>query len=291
MGTIKFMIEYGIKLKNRFNGHDIGPRSAQMTYYWILAFFPFLIMIITILSYTAIAEGDFIHYLDQVVPNSIMPLIQDTLDQLIEYRSATLLSFGAIATLWSASAGMNVLIKGIHKAYNATDTRPFWIKKIISICYTFVFLFLIVAMIVFLVFGNKIGEYLLEILFGNKWLYLPIWDLFRFSLSIIGLLIGLYAIYKVIPRKHRKSNNVWPGTLFATVGWYMFSMIFSFYIDRFSNYNQMYGSIGGVFVLLIWLYTSGMVVLLGAEINALWQDIQIMKERKKQMKHRMEKSS
>lgn len=276
--------DFGMKLKNRFIGHDIGARSAQMTYYWILAIFPFLIMIITLLSYTNIAESEFMSYLNNVVPNSIMPFIEQTLDQLIEYRSATLLSFGAIVSIWSASAAVNVVIKGIHKAYSATDTRAFWIKKIISIGYTFILLVLLVGMIVFLVFGNKIGHYLLVRLVKNNMLYKLIWDLFRFSISLLVLLVGLYMIYRVVPRKHRKSNNVWPGTVFASVGWYGFSMLFSIYVDRFSKYNQMYGSIGGVFVLLIWLYTSGMVILLGAEINALWQDIHIIRKRDRRIK-------
>lgn len=272
--------DFGMKLKNRFLGHDIGPRSAQMTYYWILAFFPFLIMLMTLLSYTNIAESEFMAYLNNVMPSSIMPLIEQTINQIIDYRSATLLSFGAIVSIWSASAAVNVVIRGIHKAYSATDTRAFWIKKLVSIGYTFILLILLVGMIVFLVFGNNIGQYVLGKLVGNNALYKPLWDLFRFSISILVLLIGLYMIYSVVPRKHRRSNNVWPGTLFTSLGWYIFSMIFSIYVDKFSKYNQMYGSIGGVFVLLIWLYTSGMVLLLGAEINALWQDTSIIRKRR-----------
>ena len=279
MKVIKEVYEFGIKLKNRCIGHDIGARSAQMTYYWILAFFPFLIMLITLLSYTNIAEGEFMAYLDKVVPSSVMPLIKQTLNQLIEYRSATLLSFGAIVSIWSSSAAVNVVIKGIHKAYSATDTRPFWIKKMISIGYTFVLLILLVGMIVFLVFGNNIGKYVLGLLVKDPKLYRPLWDLFRFSISLLVLLLGLYTLYRVVPRKHRQSNNVWPGTFFASFGWYIFSMLFSIYVDRFSNYSQMYGSIGGIFVLLIWLYTSGMVLLLGAEMNALWQDIHMIRKR------------
>ena len=271
--------DFGLKVKNRFIGHDIGARSAQMTYYWILAFFPFLIMVITILSYTAIGEAEFMEYLNSIVPSSVMPLIDTTIDQLVNYRSATLLSVGAVTALWSASAAVNVIIKGIHKAYSATDARAFWIKKLIAIGYTFVLLILLVVLIVLLVFGNNIGEYVLSRIIRDDILYKPLWDIFRFSSSLLSLLIGLYMMYRVVPRKHRRSSNVWPGTIFASVGWYVFTILFSFYVDTFSNYNQMYGSIGGIFVLLIWLYTSGMVILLGAEINALWQDIHMIHKR------------
>ena len=117
------LIVFGVKLKKRFIGHEIGARSAQMTYYWVLAFFPFLIIIIANLSETPIAEVEFIEYLDNFLPPSIMPFIEGTLQQVLSYRSPTLLSVGAIASLWSASSAVNVIIKGIHKAYSAEIGR------------------------------------------------------------------------------------------------------------------------------------------------------------------------
>ncbi|MGL4362110.1 MAG: YihY/virulence factor BrkB family protein [Cellulosilyticaceae bacterium] len=279
MRFFKYIYGFGMKLKNRFLGHEIGARSAQMTYYWILAFFPFLIMLMTLLSYTTIAEGELMTSLELIMPSTAMPLIEETIMQLVEYRSATLLSVGAIVSVWSSSAAVNVVIKGIHKAYSATDTRPFWIKKAISIGYTFVLLILLVGMIVLLVFGNNIGSYILKFLVKNNFMYKVLWDFSRFTLSLLVLLAGLYAIYRVVPRKHRKSNNVWPGTLFASFGLYGFSVLFAIYIDKFSKYSQMYGSIGGIFILIIWLYASGILILLGAEINALWQDIIIIENR------------
>ncbi|MGL4736726.1 MAG: YihY/virulence factor BrkB family protein [Cellulosilyticaceae bacterium] len=271
------LIDFGMTLKKRFLSHEIGARSAQMTYYWLLAFFPFLIMIVTILSYTSFGEVDFIDYVNDFIPTSIMPFIENTLNQLIQYRSPTLLSFGALASVWSASAAVNAMIRGIHKAYNAIDNRPFWIRKLLSMFYTILLAALIAVMIVLLVFGNKIGEHILSLFISNHTIYRPIWDFFRYTTPVVGLLMGFYLIYKFIPRKHLRHKNIWPGALFATFGWYGFSMLFAVYIEYFSKYNQMYGSLGGVFILLIWLYMSGMVLLLGAEINALYQDMQVVK--------------
>lgn len=271
------LIDFGMTLKKRFLSHEIGARSAQMTYYWVLAFFPFLIMIVTILSYTSFGEVDFIEYVNDFIPASIMPFIENTLNQLIQYRSPTLLSFGALASIWSASAAVNAMTRGIHKAYNAIDNRPFWIRKILSMFYTVILAVLIAFMIVLLVFGNKIGEDILSLFISNHTIYRPIWDFFRYTTPLVGLLVGFYLVYKFIPRKHTKHKNIWPGTLFATFGWYGFSMLFSVYIEYFSKYNQMYGSLGGVFILLIWLYMSGVVLLLGSEINALYHDMQVVK--------------
>lgn len=158
-------------------------------------------------------------------------------------------------------------------AYSAVDGRSFVVRKLISMFYTLILAVLIVVMIVVLIFGSNIGEYVINLLVPNDaWYYGPIWELLRLTMPIIGLLVGLYIIYKFIPRRHLRYKNVWPGTIFASVGWYVFSVLFSVYVNHFSRYNQMYGSIGGMFILLIWLYTSGMLLLMGAEINALLQD-------------------
>lgn len=281
MEYIKLFIDYMMRLKKRFIGHEIAARSAQITYCWILAFFPFLMMIISILTFTNIAQSEFMNYLAEFIPAAVIPLIEETINQLIEYRSATLLSFSAIAATWSASAAVNAMIKGIHKAYSAVDTRSFWVRKLISMLYTLIFAVLIAGLIISLVFGNRISEYII-ITFGIKWQnYKILWDLARFITPVFALLIGVYVIYKFIPRKYLRDGNVWPGTVFASVGWYAFSYLFSLYVDKFSKYNQMYGSLGSIFILLIWLYTSGMLILIGAEINALYQDMKHVHRAKK----------
>lgn len=273
MEKIKYCIDYLLKLEKRFTGHEITSRSAQITYYWVLAFFPFLVMVISILTFTNIAQSEFMVYLAEVVPGAIMPFIEQTINQLIEYRSATLLSFSAIAAIWSASAAVNAMMRGIYKAYSAVDERSFFVRKIISMIYSVILAVLIAGMIVLLVFGNRIGEYIIHRFSIEQQYYRVIWDVVRFTLPVAALLAGLYIIYKYVPRKHLRDGNVWPGTIFASISWYAFSYLFSIYVDKFSKYNQMYGSIGSIFILLIWLYTSGMLVLIGAEMNALFQDM------------------
>ncbi|MEG0085095.1 MAG: YihY/virulence factor BrkB family protein [Niameybacter sp.] len=273
-------------MKKRYIGHEIASRSAQITYYWILAFFPFLLMVISILTFTNIAQSEFMKYIADVIPAAIMPFIEQTINQLIEYRSATLLSVSAIAAMWSASAGVNALIRGIHKAYSAVDERAFWVRKLVAMFYALMLAVLIAGMIVLLVFGNRIGEYIIHKV-GIQWQsYRVLWDFIRFTLPVGALLVALYIIYKFVPRKHLRDGNVWPGTLFASVAWYAFSYLFSLYVDKFSKYNQMYGSIGSIFILIIWLYMSGMLVLIGAEMNALYQDMKHARPAKRRREER-----
>ncbi|MDF2877762.1 MAG: ribonuclease [Clostridia bacterium] len=262
-------------LFKRYVAHNIAATSAQIAYYWILAFFPFLIFIITLLSYTTIPASVLLEYIAKIVPASLVPFIEQTISQFISYRSTTLLSAGVLITLWSGGTAVNALTRGIHLAYNSKHIKPFWLSKITAVIYTVLLAVLIIVLMISLVFGNRIGGYIIGVMDMNRGIFMPIWNLARLIMPFLALIMILYIIYRIIPRKHLKYKNVWPGTLAVSVGWYLFSLVFSIYIDNYSKYNQLYGSIGSVFILLIWIYASCMLLLLGAELNALYQDVKL----------------
>lgn len=263
------------KLMKRYTAHNIAATSAQIAYYWILAFFPFLIFIISLLTFANIPIDILMQFVSTIVPSSLMAFIETTINQFILNRSTTLLSVGVLASLWSGGTAVNALLKGIHLAYNSKFIKPFWMSKIVAIFYTIVLALLIIFMMVSIIFGNRIGNYIVGVLHLNEGIIMPIWNMIRLVMPILALIIVLYMVYRIVPRKHLKVKGVWLGTISASVGWYVFSLIFSLYIDNYSKYNQLYGSIGGVFILLIWLYASCMVLLLGAEINAVYQEMKI----------------
>lgn len=265
------------KLIKRYSAHNVAANSAQVAYYWIMAFFPFLIVVISLLTFANISVDILMDYIALMVPATLMPFIETTIHQFILYRSTTLLSVGVLVSLWSGGTAVNALLRGIHLAYNSKFVKPYWLSKIMSILYTMLLAMLLIVMMVALVFGNRIGNYVVNILNLNKGIIMPIWNMIRLVMPIFALIIILYIVYRVVPRKHLKVKNVWLGTITASIGWYVFSLIFSIYIDNYSKYNQLYGSIGSVFILLIWLYASCMVLLLGAEINAVYQEMKIEK--------------
>ena len=266
-------IQFMRKMVRRYGAHNVSATSAYMAYYWVLAFFPFIIFLISLLSYTKIPVGVLLHYLSEMVPDSLVPVIESTIRQFILYRSTTLLSVGGLVTLWSAGTAVNALTRGIHIAYNSRYIKPFWQARLIALLYTLLLAILLILLMVGLVFGNRLGDYLFGILDMQKGIFMPIWNMARLTMPFVGLIVVLYIIYAFIPRKYLRSRNVWPGVIFTSVGWYLFSLIFSIYVDNYSKYNQLYGSIGSVFVLLIWLYGSCTLLLLGAEINAQLQEM------------------
>lgn len=267
---MKWIVTMMIK---RYKSHSLSTTSAYMAYYWVLAFFPFIIFVISLLTYTNLPTGIFMEYVEEAIPNSLVPVVESTISQFIMYRSTTLLSVGGLITLWSAGTAVNALVRGIHMAYNSNYVRPYLAARLVAIGYTVLLAVVIIFLMVGLIFGNRVGDYVFSMLDMNKGIFMPIWNLFRLILPFIALVVVMYLLYRVIPRKYLKDTNVWPGVIFTSVGWYVFSLVFSIYVDNYSKYNQLYGSIGSVFILLIWLYGSCTLLLLGAEINAAFQEM------------------
>lgn len=259
----------------RYNGHNVAATSAYMAYHWILSFFPFVIFVISMLTYTNLPTGVFMEYMAKVIPATLLPVIEMTINQFVLHRSTALLSVGGLITLWSAGTAVNALIKGIHMAYSSRYVKSFIEARVIAIAYTILLAILLIVLMVVLVFGNRVGNYLFRILDMNRGIFMPIWNLVRWIMPFIALIIVIYIIYRFVPRKYLQLPIVWPGVFFTAIGWYLFSIIFSIYVDNYSKYNQLYGSIGSVFVLLIWLYVSCMLLVIGAEINALIQEQKI----------------
>lgn len=258
-------------LWKRYKEHEVAALGAQMTYYWILSFFPFMIFIISLFAFTPVAQGEFLKYLSTILPKSIYVFIENTVRQLIKYRSETLLSIGAITAIWTASAGVNVLIRGLNKAYGEKENRPYWIVKPISFFYTFMMGLLIAASFILLIFGNALGRYFYILLGVSRFSRLT-WNMIRLLSPIFPTFILFMMMYKFMPTCNPTFKQVLPGAIFTTVSWYFFSYVFSIYVDNVGRYNQMYGSVGGLFVLFTWLYTSSIFILLGAEINAEYEE-------------------
>lgn len=273
LDSFKDIKDFAFKISKRYTKHNLGVMSAYMAYYWILSFFPLLIFIISILTFTNLPTGIFMEYIEKIVPTSIADTVNTTIANFVAARSTAILSFGGLLTLWSAGMAVNALIRGIHTAYGSNYVRPYIIARLVAIFYTILLALLIIVLMVVLVFGNRIADYVFGLLGVNKGIVMPIWNIIRLIAPFVVLVCIIYALYRFIPRKYLTTTNVWPGVIFASTSWYIFTVGFSIYVDNFAKYNQLYGSLGGVFVLLIWLYFSGTMLLLGAEINALIQEM------------------
>ncbi|MED4454616.1 YihY/virulence factor BrkB family protein [Metabacillus fastidiosus] len=255
-------------LYNRFKEDELSRLSAELAYYFLLSLFPFLIFLITLLAYLPLSEADVLATITQYAPKESMVLIETTLNQILSNQNGGLLSFGIIATLWSASNGINAIVRALNRAYDVEEDRSFLVARGMAVVLTIAMVFVILIALLLPVFGKQIGLFISAI-YGLSDEFLSIWNAIRWLLSGLILFIVFSALYFIAPNKRLQIKYVLPGSLFATVGWIIVSLAFSFYVSNFSNYSGTYGSLGGIIILMIWFYISGMIIVLGGEINGL----------------------
>lgn len=257
-----------MSLYTRFTNDEIPRLSAELAYFFLLSLFPFLIFLITLLAYLPLSQNDVLMVITQYAPGESTMLIESTLNQILSNQRGGLLSFGIIGTIWSASNGINAIVRAFNRAYDVEESRSFFVARGMSILLTIAMVFVILIALLLPVFGKHIGL-IISATYGFSAEFLSIWNTIRWLVSGLILFTVFTALYFVAPNKKLRIKYVLPGALFSTLGWITVSLIFSFYVSSFGNYSATYGSLGGIIILMIWFYFSGMIIVLGGEINAL----------------------
>lgn len=252
----------------RFMHDEVVGLSAQLAYFFLLSLFPFLIFIITLIGYLPISLDDLLGLVSKFAPGETMHLIETNLRQILDEPRGGLLSFGVIATIWSASNGINAIIRALNRAYDVHENRSYIISRLIAICLTVAMIVVIIIALLLPVFGKAIGLFLFTH-FGISKSFMAIWDFIRIFISFFVMVVVLAMLYYFAPNKKLRISEVWYGVFFATIGWQLVSLAFSYFVLNFGNYTATYGSLGGIIVLMIWFYLSAMVIILGGEINAI----------------------
>lgn len=261
------MIKFVQEVIRRIQDDDVPALGAQLTFYLILSFFPFLIFLLTLVSYTPLAREEILHDLFQFLPSQTYQLILDITNETVKNRSQTLLSFGMIGTIWASSRGVMAIIKGINKAYDEEETRSYVKVRGLAILYTLILAIVILLTFILLVFGKKLGQWAFMQISLPHW-FESIWKPAQILIPLFTMYVVFMLIYKYAPSRRLAFGEVIPGALFATAGWIISSLLFASYIDHFGSFSRTYGSIGGIIVLLIWMYVSNIIIILGGEINA-----------------------
>ena len=252
----------------RFTNDDLLSVGAQVTYFLLLSLPPFLIFLITLLTFTPIVDFQSnIDIIATLMPANVYDILREIINQTIANRSGTLLSFGIIFALWSSARGVAYLIRGINRAYNQEETRPFLKLKAVSLAITLVLTFTIIFSMILIVFGGILGTQFFHFL-GFSNIFLKIWSYFRLIIALIAIILVFIFLYYNAPNRRMRFKEVLPGAIIASISWVIVSFAFSFYANNLGNYTAVYGSLGGIFALLTWIYLSSIIFLLGAEINA-----------------------
>lgn len=259
------------QLLYRIGDDEVLAIGAQLTYFLILSIFPFLVMFLNIISYTPLVREDVLLNLTQYLPLEVQKLINGFAVEIIKTSSQGLLSIAAIFGLWTASSGISAVMRALNKAYDTEETRPFYTSKLLSIFFTIILLLSLTIVFLTLVFGEVLGNRLFAY-FGLTDIFLRLWSTLRMLIPIVYMIFTFTVFYRFAPYTKNvhdvKLRNSLPGAIFTTLGWLTTSTIFSYYVNNFGRYTITYGSIGGIIILLIWLYISSVIIVLGGEVNA-----------------------
>ncbi|MFG6118845.1 MULTISPECIES: YihY/virulence factor BrkB family protein [Thalassobacillus] len=251
-----------------FNKDDISGMAAQLSYFFLLSLFPFMIFLVTLLGYMRLSQERLLDFIHTYAPQETYTMIQENLAELMASQNSGLLSIGIIGTLWSASNGVNSIMRAFNRAYDVEESRSPFVGRIIAIVLTISMIGVIAVAFLLPVFGRMVGVYLFS-MFGLSEGFLELWNALRWVISSIIFFLVLMFLYMLAPNKYIKIKQAFPGAVFATVGWQIVSLLFSFYVTSMGNYSATYGSLGGFIVLMIWFYISGIIIILGGEINAI----------------------
>jgi membrane protein len=261
--------ELGRRAYARSGEDEILARAAELSYYVVFALVPTLLFLTTLLGLLPNLDlmPQLMSYADRVLPRDAASLFKRTLWEVVAGASGGLLSLGVLAALLGASSGMLSIMKALNAAYGIADPRTWWQKRLIAIALTVGFSLFFLTAVLLLVFGAQIGETV------GGWIGLSptsalAWHLLQWPVVICLGLTGLTLVYYLAPATKRGWRWVTPGSAVALTAWLVMSLGLRFYVNRFSDFNATYGSIGGVILLMLWLYCSGVALLLGAEIDS-----------------------
>jgi len=251
---------------------NVFGRAAELSYYFLLALFPFLIFLTSVIG-LILGSGTgtrhtFFQYLARIMPPSAFQLIDNTMYEVSESSGGGKLSFGILAALWAASNGLGAITESLNTAYDLKESRPWWKQRLTAIGLTVALSILIIGALILVVAGGRIAEWLAAH-YGLGPVFPIGWKIIQWPVVLACMTFAFALIYYLAP-DFREQAWQWltPGAVIGVVLWLLVSLAFRIYLHYFNSYSATYGSLGAVIILMLWLYFTGAAVLIGGEVNS-----------------------
>lgn len=268
---------------------DVPVYAANAAYFIILSAFPMVMLLLNILSYTTLSGGALLEILEQVIPEALMPPVSRLLNGMFASSSTTLVSVSALATLWASSRGVYGILVGLNRIYGVQEDRGYIFTRLLSLVYTFLFLLVLLLTLALHVFGQTILaqiphtdsraiQFVMEIISS------------RFLVLLVIQTALFTAMFMFLPNRRNKLLTSLPGALLASLGWLLFSDVFSIYVSHFGNYSTIYGSLSAVAIAMLWLYTCMAIVFYGGALNKYLMDVGYQLRLRRQKKQEAEEN-
>ena len=257
---------FGELLARGYLDHDVGKSAAALAYYLLFSFFPLLIFLSTLVGFLELPPLRLDTALQNLIPREVIELVNVYLQHVTELRSGNLLAMSLIITLWLPMRAVDSLMKAVNVSYGIKSPRPTLRHQLVVGLYTLFLMAVMMLTLVLMLAGRGFLTFLSR--------YLPViqpfiglWNALRFPIMGTAFFLALGGLYWVAPGITGPRRRVFPGAVAALCSWLVFSLGFSFYVENIANYSVLYGALGGMVVLLLWLYATATVLIMGAEVN------------------------
>lgn len=246
--------------------------AAALSFYFLLALFPLMLFLITILGFFAESgtelRSQLLAILSRVVPYSASRLIYTTVDEIGQNADGSKLSFGILTALWIASSGMGAISEALNAMYGVRESRPWWKVRLASVGLTITLALLIISALLLILYGGEIGEAITNY-FNQTKDFETFWIVAQVPLILAFVLLAFAMIYYFAPNLYdQKWYWITPGSIIGILLWLLVSFLFRIYLRYFDTYSATYGALGAVIVLMLWFYLTGVAILIGGKINA-----------------------
>lgn len=265
---IKLVYEITYSFITKVKYDHVSSFAGHAALFLLMSLFPMAMFCISMFNYLPIDTGHFTQYLMNIIPEGLTPLLNQILEEAYAESTTMMKSFTMIVMLFCASKGVYAVIIGMNAVYGIRETRGMPLLYALAVSYVVIFFAAIGLMMVLIVLGNNIFNWLLQFVPG-----LAVFsDLFRYGkylCMLIFLILFFLLIYMNVPNRRSKIRYEFFGALFSTIVWLIYSWAFSFYISNFANYSVTYGSLATVVIFILWLYGTMNIIFVGAEMNVV----------------------
>lgn len=241
--------------------------ASHACFFLVLALFPMLVLLMSLLRYTGLEVRNLIEILQGVIPEALLPAAKKLIVSTYQSTSGTVVSISVLTALWSASRGIQGLHTGLNFIYDVEENRGYFRTRLMSVVYTVLFLLVLLLTLVLHVFGRSVLQWLTAEQSPAVDFLAGVVDL-RFFLLLAVQTALFTAMFMVLPNKHNKFMDSLPGALLASCGWLIFSNLYSVYVERFAGLSNIYGSVYAVALSMLWLYFCISIVFYGGALNA-----------------------
>lgn len=251
----------------RYYVHDVARDSAALTYYLLFAIFPLLIFVSTLLGVLELDIASITAVLAPILPSDVVDIIRTYLEYVAANQSRQLLWFSLVFSIWFPMRSTGCLMHSLRKAFGRSAPENILLGQLRTLLFTIWMIFVIGLTLALVVVGRR-ALYFLSGFLPLSETFISVWGYLRFIILGLVMAISLGILYQLALGQRRPLREVLPGVGSSLAAWLLLSMAFSYYVEKMARYAQLYGSIATIVVVLLWLYMSGQVLILGAELSA-----------------------